>query len=303
MEISESYGLIQSGRKISQQDIKDIRETVELFPNLSRMELAQTICENMGWYTAAGSNKTDACMRLLEKLESRGCFQLPQKKIRKKINKKATLVWTEKTEPGQKITGSFHILEKVTIEVVKDKKTKELWEEYMSRYHYLGTTRPFGFFLRYFIKSNEKLLGCALFAGASKAIGTRDKWIGWTANQRLTNLSWVINNTRFLIFPWINVKNLASHSLGQFGRHICHDWHEKWGYSPVLLETFVDDNFYNGTCYKAANWKYLGMTTGKGLVRKNKKYTTTPKKIFVMPLVKNFREKLCSDKLMETNNS
>jgi len=141
------------------------------------------------------------------------------------------------------------------------------------------------------------LLGCLLFAGAAKALGIHDKWIGWEDNDRLRNLAWVINNTRFLIFKWVRVKALASHVLGQVGRRIREDWNERWGYRSVLMETFVDPGRYHGSCYKASNWEHLGMTTGKGLVRKGKKYTTTPRMIFVKPLAKDFRFLLCSDQL------
>ncbi|MBW2167361.1 MAG: DUF4338 domain-containing protein, partial [Deltaproteobacteria bacterium] len=141
-------------------------------------------------------------------------------------------------------------------------------------------------------------LGCVLFSGAAKSMGTRDRWIGWTEKQRLNNLAWVINNSRFLIFPWVQVKNLASHVLGQINRQIRAHWQESWGYSPVLMETFVDPVHYQGICYKAANWQCLGMTTGQGLVREGKSYATSPKKIFIKPLVKNYRDLLCSEKLV-----
>ena len=142
------------------------------------------------------------------------------------------------------------------------------------------------------------LLGSALFSGAAKSIGVRDRWIGWSENQRLRNLAWVIDNWRLLIFPWVRVKNLSSHVLGQINRRIGRDWQQKWGYSPVLMETFVDPALYEGTSYKAASWIYLGMTTGEGLVRKGKSYTTTPKKVYVRPLRKDFRELLCLDRLV-----
>jgi hypothetical protein len=113
----------------------------------------------------------------------------------------------------------------------------------------------------------------------------------------LRNLAWVINNSRFLIFPWVSVKNLASHVLGQVNRRLQADWHQRWGYSPVLMETFINPAKYCGSCYKAANWQYLGMTTGEGLVRKGKRYRTNPKMILVKPLVKAFRSLLCSQQL------
>jgi hypothetical protein len=185
----------------------------------------------------------------------------------------------------------------VRLEVVEGKESKGLWNEYVFRYHYLSYKKPFGYHLRYFIRSDVGLLGCVLFSGSAKAIGVRDRWIGWTEAQRLRNLSWVINNSRFLIFPWVKVKNLASHVLGQITRQIAQHWQDRWGYAPVLLETFVDPKHYSGICYKASNWQYLGMTTGEGLVRQGRHYRSTAKKLFVKPLVKDWRSVLCSEEL------
>lgn len=294
----KDISIIQCGRCVSQQEIELIRETVNLFPQLSRTELAKTISENLKWFTASGSNKKDACLGLLEKLESCGHFQLPQKKETKKPKRECSISFSAKTQKRLDITGTLSNLGKVTLETIKDKDSENLWKEYMSHYHYLGNTRPFGFYLRYFIRSDHELLGCALFSGAAKAISVRDQWIGWRTNQRLQNLSWIVNNTRFLIFPWVKVRYLASHVLGLTARRIKQDWYEKWGYIPVLMETFVDGDYYRGTCYKAANWKHIGKTTGIGLVRKGHTYKTTPKEIFVKPLIKDFREKLCSDGLV-----
>ena len=294
----KNISLTQCGRPVSNQEIEQIRETVNLFPQLSRNELAETICEHLKWVSATGSNKIDACMKLLEKLEADQYVQLPQKKKRAKrkaVN--SSISFSARTETKPDITCALSSLCKVTLEIVKNKNSEDLWKEYMSRYHYLGNTRPFGCYLRYFIRSGDELLGCVLLAGAAKSLRLRDQWIGWTANQRLKNLSWLINNTRFLIFPWVKVRYLASHVLGHIAKSVGRDWYEQWGYYPVLMETFVDGSYYQGTCYKAANWQHIGATTGIGLVRKGKTYTTTPKKIFVMPLTKKFRDILCSDDL------
>ncbi len=120
------------------------------------------------------------------------------------------------------------------------KETTGLWNEYVLRYHYLRYKKPFGYVLRYFIVSERSLLGCLMFAGAAKAQAARDRWIGWTQIQRIRNLAWVINNSCFLIFPWVQVKNFASHVLGMVARRVKEDWQERWGYSPVLAATFVD---------------------------------------------------------------
>lgn len=291
-------GVFQCGREITGQELDGIQETVGLFPKLSRTELAATICEHLGWITASGGYKTDACIKLLEKLESGGFIRLPEKRKIHICGRGQKPIWlTSRTEPQSDIVCKLKELNSVRVEVVKDKESTGLWNEYVSRYHYLGYKNPFGNVLRYFIVCDRGILGCILFAGAAKALRVRDRWIGWGENERLRNLAWVINNTRFLIFQWVRVKNLASHVLGQVRRRIQENWEERWGYRPVLMETFVDPRRYHGSSYKASNWKYLGMTTGEGLVRKGKKYTTTPKMIFVKPLVKDFRTLLCSDQL------
>ncbi len=298
MPTGKKTGITHCGRDITPQEIEEIKETVELCSGLSLQELAQTIAENLQWYRASGTNKVDASLKLLKKLEQQRILQLPARRSMLKRYAKKKILITEETAPQTEINCKLADLGPVRLEIVTGKKPATLWKEYMFRYHYLKYQKPFGYTLRYFIESKQGPLGCILFAGAAKSMGARDSWIGWTPKQRLRNLAWVINNSRFLIFPWVAVKNLASHALGQVSRQISNHWQERWGYRPVLMETFVDPARYQGTCYKAANWQYVGMTTGQGLVRKNKTYTTRPKKIFIAPLVKNYREVLCSEELV-----
>ncbi|MCP3680411.1 MAG: DUF4338 domain-containing protein [Gammaproteobacteria bacterium] len=298
MSITNSGSIIQSGREITPEEIHNIMETAREFRWLSRKELAMTISEHLEWFTASGGNKVDACMKLLMKLEGMGLLSLPLKQERYQLRKCGERVSiTNRTEPGDEIRGEITEIGEVKLEAVNNKEAKSLWNEYVDRYHYLGYKQPFGYHLRYFIKTGSRIVGCILLAGAAKALGVRDKWIGWTDSQRIGNLAWVVNNTRYLILPWVKIKNLASHVLGQLSRYASIDWEARWGYKPVLIETFVDSRYYRGSCYRAANWQYLGNTTGEGLARIGKRYTTTPKMIFVKPLVKDFRAQLCSDKL------
>lgn len=288
--------IIECGRKISDQEIGQIKETVELCWRLSRYELAQTISENLGWYTASGSLKVDACAKLLAKLQAEGVLQLPEKRGVSKPTKRSIPI-TARSAPAADIGCQLKQLDFVKLQVVSEPEDIKLWQEYVKRYHYLGYKKPFGYYLHYFIGSDRGLLGCMLFSGAAKSIGVRDRWIGWTSAQRLRNLAWVINNSRFLIFPWVKVSNLASHVLGQIHKQIRRHFKQRWGFCPILLETFIDPQHYRGSCYKAANWRYLGMTTGLGLVRKGKSYRTSAKKIFVKPLVKEYRQLLCCEDL------
>lgn len=296
-QLKEGFGpIVQSGREIKGEELDEIQETVRLFPFLSRCELAKTICEHLGWFTASGRCKRDACLKLLERLEAEGCVNLPEKRATSP-RKRPGIVFTGRTEPKAEICGSVGETAPIRVEAVKGREQAALWAEYVSRFHYLGYKQPFGCFLSYFIESPHGLVGCLLFQGAAKALRVRDEWIGWTKAQRLRNLPWVINNSRFLIFPWVKVKNLGSHALGQVLRRIRDDWEERWGYRPVLAESFVDPQRYEGCSYKADNWHYLGMTTGRGLARKGRSYAASPKKIFVRALASDFRALLCSEQL------
>src|SRR5262249_54427345 len=145
-----------------------------------------------------------------------------------------------------------------------EKEQINQWNEFVDRYHYLGYRRPMGSHLRYYIvgRYNRKL-GCFLFSFATWTLSCRDQWIGWTDEQRKKHLNLVINNNRFLIFPWVNVKQLASKALSLVMRQVADDWENHHGFRPVLLETFVDPTKYNGSCYKASNWQLIGMTTEK----------------------------------------
>ena len=297
MLVNETSSITQSGRKISQAEIEQIKETVDLCWRLSRYELAQTIAENLGWHTASGSLKVDACVKLLERLESEGILQLSKKRGVSKPKIRSIPI-TARSAPTIDIDCKLEQLDFVKLQAVSARRDMELWQEYVSRYHYLGYKKPFGYYLHYFIGSDRGILGCALFSGAAKSIAVRDRWIGWTPAQRMRNLAWVVNNSRFLIFPWVKVANLASHVLGQIHKQIRAHFKQRWGFCPVLLETFVDPQSYRGSCYKAANWRYLGLTTGLGLVRQGKSYATNAKKIFVKPLVKEYRQLLCSEDLL-----
>lgn len=290
---------MQSGRRIREGDVEHIKAVVSGCKGLSRKEIAETICEHWGWVTASGANKTQACMKLLEKLERQGELSLPEKRAwqaRAGVNPK------ERTERvvgyGEKIQGNLHSIGGVWLDVEEDGQGKGLWNEHVDRHHYLGYKKPVGFRLRYWIDSPRGKLGCILVAGASKSIQVRDEWIGWTRQQRMQNLPWVINQWRFLIFPWVQVRHLASHVLGKLVQRVCRDYQERWGYRPVLMETFVDPGKYAGICYQAAGWIRLGETTGRGIQRAGKKYTTSPKLIYVHPLTRDFREKLCSEQLV-----
>jgi hypothetical protein len=291
-------GATPSGR-VTVQELEAARQTVRLCSGLSRLELARTICEHWGWVTASGAHRVTACLKVLEELEGQGLLRLPGKRrmTRWNTDQAGGAVSTQRTNPGVPLLGKVAEVASVWLEVVQGKDPSRLWNEYVDRYHYLGYRQPVGCFLRYFIQSSAGLLGCILMAGAAKAIQGRDQWIGWNRTRREQNLPWVINNTRLLIFPWVRLIHLSSHALGQLTRRVREDWQQRWGYGPLLMETFVDPDKFSGTCYQSAGWIQLGRTTGRGLQRAGRDYTSTPKRIYVKALADDFRERLCGGPL------
>jgi len=290
----DSDGLmLLNGRYFTAQELAEVKEIVRLFPNLSRRELVNTICENLAWVTPTGQNKVSSCQQLLEKLEQQGLVELPSK--RKPHTSRERISLGVRTEAGVPIEGDISSLEPIALEPARTWDKRRLWNEYVHRYHTLGYKRPFGAHQRYFITSEaaQKPLGCLLFAAAAWALKPRDEWIGWDEEDKSLRLNLIVNNSRFLIFPWVRVNNLASRVLSLTAKRISDDWQERYGYCPVLLETFVDQTQYRGTCYRAANWQYLGRTKGRGRMDRYNQSNLTPKDIYVYPLCRNFRKKLC----------
>jgi Domain of unknown function (DUF4338) len=285
--------------QVSPHQLEQTRQTVRWCSGLSRTELARTICEHWGWVTASGSYKVTACLKVLEAWEARGLLQLPGKRpmSRWDVEPACGAVPTEPTAPGRPLVGELSAVGSVGLEVIQGGDRGRLWKQYVERYHYLGYRQPFGCFVRYFIVSSAGLLGCILMAGAAKALAARDQWIGWDRRCRQQNLPWVINNPRLLIFPWVHIPHLGSHVLGQLGRRVRQDWQTRWGYGPLLMETFVDPAKFCGTCYRAAGWLALARTTGRGLARAGRVYHSTPKLLYVKPLAGDFRPRLCEGPL------
>jgi hypothetical protein len=277
-----------SGRDFSAQEIQDIQETVRVYWRLSWTELLQTICEHLDWVTPAGRYKVASCAKALLKLEGLGLVKLPAR--RAQPWKETEIVVGAGTAAEEEIAGSLEEVAPVEVEPVGGKEAIQLWNEYVHRYHPLGYKRPFGAHQRYFLVGRGgRRLGGLLFASSAWALRERDAWIGWTERERAQRLNWVVANTRFVIFPWVRVLNLASQALSLAARRIRKDWEERYGYGPVLLETFVEEARYRGTCYQAANWIRLGETRGRGRMDRHTRYLSTPRAIYVYPLVPEFR--------------
>jgi len=298
MEQIISKPLTLSGRHFLKKELRQIQEMVKMFPGLSRTELAFTICEYLSWKTRKGSDKINSCLKAIEQLEKLGYIKLPQKEIKKKrVTKK--IVWSDKTVEKPEVICLLKELAPIKLKIVKDKEEISLWNEYVDRYHYLGYKHPIGDNLRYFIVSkeqNNQLLGCLMFTPAVWNLSDREAWISWEKKDRQKRLKLIINNSRFLIFPWVKVENLAGKALSIIAKQIQNDWQQEYRYRPVLLETFVDPAKYSGSCYRAANWKCIGKTSGKVWKEKSDNDEPSKKTIFVYPLDSNFRAILKNEK-------
>jgi len=293
--LSSLSTLTFGGRRFRKFQIAEIQKTVQTFSALSRRELAHTICEHMNWVTPRGTDKIQTCLNALEEMEACGILQLPPKLIRKKKAQQREINHTDRTNASSLIKCPLAELMPITLQVVSDKEQVEEWNEFVDRYHYLGYRRLIGSHLRYYMVDRYgRKLGCLSFSFASTTLLCRDEWIGWTEQHRQKHLNLVINNNRFLIFPWVAVEHLASKILAYAVRQVGDDWETTHGYKPVLVETFVDPSKYKGTCYKASNWQYIGNTTGR-LLKKNGTQSV-PKEIYLYPLDPDARETLMDNK-------
>jgi hypothetical protein len=296
MEVMELRGWLHCGREFSAPEVSEICATVAWLPGLSRKELAATLCEHLSWFTLTGTAKIDACLEFLERLQAAGLLVLPALRRSPPRRGAPPVAPVEGIAEESPVHCALSALTPVRLEVVRDAAWVAQWDTRVARGHPLGFQGAFGYRLRYFITAgDQRLLGCLLLSGAARAVAVRDRWIGWTRPTRQQNVSRVVNNSRFLIFPHVRVPHLASHVLGQLARRVRADWLEHWGFEPLLLETFVDPQHHAGTCYRAAGWQFLGQTSGRGLARPGQSYHSTPRQVWVKALCADGRERLCAE--------
>ena len=283
------------GQVVTDSQLDEIIEIIETFPKLSRTELAHTVCELFSWKRPTGKLKGVECRQFLERLDEKGLIQLPVIRQVTRTKTKSKIKRTRKADSQPIISTDLKNLSPLLLIRVETKEQRQLWYEYIDRYHYLKYHLPFGAQLRYFIQScaTDTLLGCFQFSSPAWMMMPRDRWITWDHDQRKRNLQKIVNNSRFLIFPWVQVKNLASKALALAVKTVPDDWEQTYGHRPVLMETLVDEKRFKGTCYKAANWHYVGKTTGRGRMDKERKRDgLVVKSIYLYPLSAGFRDEL-----------
>jgi hypothetical protein len=282
------------GRKFTAEEIELVVAVVEPLKNLSRKEIAFTVCETINWKTTSKKLKVVPCQQLLEKLSEQGIIRLPEK-VHSRTCIQKPITFTSMTDPKKEISGRVDDF-KISLELVEATEDVTFWKELMERYHDLGYKKPFASHLKYFVKANDQVVACFLFGHASWSLADRDNWIGWTTQQRTKNLNLVINNNRFLMLPWVKIENLASKALSLALKSVGDDWKKKHGVAPVLVETFVDSRTQKGTSYQASNWIHVGQTTGRGRNDTHQQNDLGKKEIYVYPLAENFKDTLTNKK-------
>ncbi len=281
------------GRNITGGDVAFMRKLIEENPSLSRRALSKKLCEEWDWRQSNGSLRDMVARGLMLELHRSGHLELPPRRFktrnplaeRAKPERLPFLVWNV-------IEARVGDIRPLQFRQVRRTGEEELFGSFIETYHYLGYTQPVGEHLKYLIYAQGTPVACMAWSSAPRHIGPRDRFIGWNQPARRKNIHLIAYNSRFLILPWVKVPHMASHILGQIARRISRDWESLYHHPIVYLETFVDTERFRGTCYRAANWRYLGKTTGRGKDDQTNKANRSLKDILGYPLTKKFRELL-----------
>ncbi len=279
------------GRDFSGEELQKIRQIIASDDQPNRVTISRRVCDVFGWFKLDGGLKEMSCRVALLRMERDGLIRLPPPE-KGNGNRTAKVRISSASDPKPDVCVGAGALGPLRLELV-GKSTSQLWNELIERYHYLGHKRLPGAQLRYFVYGGSRLLATLGFGASAWSVAGRDRYIGWTAKQRQSNLYLIVNNARFLILPWIQSRNLASKILSLACKQIRQDWYTRYNYRPVLMETFVEINRFTGTCYRAANWQQVGITQGRGKLEKSMQGKLPKKYVLVYPLVKDFKEQLC----------
>ncbi len=276
------------GKPFGEKELSIIRNQIVNATPLLRSEIARRVCHALDWSDIQGKPKLMSARVALLKLHRYSHIKLPPP--RNGNGNKTSFIHDDVVLPQKsKLTGSVDKLSGLSLQMVENAQDSQVFNALVQKYHYLGYRPLPGAQIRYLIRCDKGTIGTISFGGAAWKTAARDNWIGWDAGSRERHLSGVINNTRFLILPWVKVKNLASRILSFSVKRLKEDMPFRYGYCPVLIETFVDTERFTGTCYRAANWKKLGQTRGRGKCDRNHSANIAVKDIYVYPLKKDFR--------------
>ena len=289
----ENSQVIQ-GRVIGPGEVAQVRSLLATHPEWSRYRLSRELCQLWDWRSLTGQIKDMAARTLLLKLAQRGWVTLPARR-RPSPNRMRHKQIQKLAHPEDPIQGALRELQPLQfLELSQAPEVGPVFDSLLHQYHYLSYTSPVGQNVKYLVRDRQgRDLACLVFGAAAWKTQPRDAFIGWTAAQRQAQLPLVANNSRFLILPWVRVPHLASHILGRVARRIAADWQARYGQPVRLLETFVERERFRGSCYRAANWIWVGQTQGRTRQDRHSQIQAPVKDVWVYPLHARFRQALC----------
>ena len=280
------------GRGVDESDLAVIRKVIAENPTASRRKLSRRVCEAWNWVQPNGASCDMVCRGLMLALERAGHLTLPPVRWRPP-NPLAQRPRPRSAEiDATAVECSLKDLGPLEFRLVRRTPEEPLFNGLIERHHYLGYTQPVGGQLKYMVWAGERPVACLAWSSAARHLGPRDRFIGWSPEARRRNIRFIAYNSRYLILPWIRVPHLASHILGRMAARVPRDWERLYGHPIYYLETFIDPERWRGTCYRAANWTVLGLTTGRGKASNSHKPNRSLKQVLGYPLDRRFRHLL-----------
>jgi hypothetical protein len=280
------------GRMIRESDLPLIRGLIEENPTASRRELSRRLCEAWNWIQPNGAWCDMVCRSAMLALERAGYIALPPVKWRP-LNPLAARTKPKRLDLDMTPIGSpLKEVQPLEFRLVRRTPEEPLFNALIEHHHYLGYTQPVGEQLKYIVFAANRPVACLAWSSSARHLGPRDRFIGWSREARRRNIRFIAYNSRFVVLPWVQVKHLASHILGQMAQRVASDWERMYAHPIYLLESFVDPERFRGTCYRAANWIVVGQTTGRGKDSRTWKPNRSIKQILVLPLHRRFRQLL-----------
>ena len=280
------------GRAVTDADVDTIKALIANNPGASRRELSKKLCEAWDWRQPNGALRDMVCRGLMLALDRGGHIELPAIRYRPPnpfLQRRSRAAIEVDQTP---IACSFGELGPLTFRQVRRTDEESTFDRLIETHHYLRYTQPVGEHLKFLVYAEHRPVACFAWSSAPRHIGPRDRFIGWKQLHRRHNLSLIAYNSRFLILPWVRVPHLASHLLGRMTRELSEQWRKVYDHPIYYAETFVDPERFRGTCYRAANWLSLGITTGRGKADFTRRANRPKKHVLGLPLVKDFRQRL-----------
>ncbi len=285
--------LVYRHRPITEADVGFIQQLIAAHPMASRRQLSKLLCQAWNWRQPNGALRDMVCRGLMLQLDRGGLIQLPP------IRQKPRNPLVERSRPAvvavdaHPLTAGLGEIQPLEFRQVRRTPEEALFNSLIEQYHYQRHVQPVGEQLKFLVWAQGRPIACLAWPSSPRHLASRDRFIGWSLQARRQNIRFLAYNLRFLILPWVTVAHAASHILSGMARRLSAEWQQVYGHPLYFLETFIDPARFRGTCYRAANWRVLGSTTGRG---KDDIYHRGPnrsiKQVLGYPLCPDFRRRL-----------